>query len=203
MNKVFKIIGGPNDGAYLEIDTDEDAQSPRQETNDVCSLIFPPHTKLAHLDESVNFALLDGEDQRKLADCFGIDANIGTHDDSAKYPIYCHDHSRIKLSTRPFSDAWDSGEIGWAVVPSDTVEREFNGDRAEVDACVNGELHAFTQYLNGDVTGFTVLDNHNNEIDSCWGFYGTDPRDNGMQDHVEFENLVEINSPELPSSTEM
>jgi len=67
-----------------------------------------------------------------------------------------------------------------------------------------GEVKTYDQYVTGDVYGFklktvsTCDKGHEHkeeeEIDSCWGFYGTDWKNNGIFDHVEgkFEEWVEV-----------
>lgn len=45
----------------------------------------------------------------------------------------------------------------------------------------------YDQYLRGDVWGFRLFEIDGDdweEVDSCWGFYGNDPRLNGMLDNL-------------------
>lgn len=59
------------------------------------------------------------------------------------------------------------------------------------------EVNTYDQYLTGDVWGF-VTEVHEEcahcgrdewvEEDSCWGFYGRDPFENGMSGHIDEEN---------------
>jgi hypothetical protein len=39
--------------------------------------------------------------------------------------------------------------------------------------------------LTGDIYGFSLETVDGEELDSCWGFYGSDPEKNGMKDHIE------------------
>ena len=64
-----------------------------------------------------------------------------------------------------------------------------------------GEVETYDQYICGDVYGFKVFkvetcDNgceHEEEIDSCWGFFGDNFIENGLIEHVdkEFAELLE------------
>lgn len=94
-------------------------------------------------------------------------------------PLYLYDHSGITISTTPFSCRWDSGQIGWVVVSKEKVRKEYSVTRItkkiieKVNKVLVGEVGTYDQYLTGDVYGYRVfLDDE--EIDSCWGFYGED-----------------------------
>ena len=58
--------------------------------------------------------------------------------------------------------------------------------REKVREWLEGEIETFDQYIRGDVYGF-IVEEDGEEIDSCWGFYGEDPRTNGMSDYVDDE----------------
>ena len=42
----------------------------------------------------------------------------------------------------------------------------------------------YNQLLSGDVYGFITKNIQGDELDSCWGFYGTNPMSNGMSEHI-------------------
>lgn len=67
----------------------------------------------------------------------------------------------------------------------------------DAEAAMDADIEMFEQWVNGDVYGFVIEeadapddpDDPDNEpewaaTDSCWGFYGSDPFENGMTDHV-------------------
>ena len=63
---------------------------------------------------------------------------------------------------------------------------------------MKGEVETYSQWANGEVYGFRLIkvDEYNKEIeeiDSCWGFYGSDPRENGIEDYIPegFEYLLD------------
>lgn len=49
---------------------------------------------------------------------------------------------------------------------------------------LKNEVKVYDQYLTGDVYGY-ILEEDGEVIDSCWGFYGSDPHTNGMADYIE------------------
>jgi len=56
--------------------------------------------------------------------------------------------------------------------------------RKRATAIMEGELETFNQYLSGDVWGFVITDPETgDDVDSCWGFYGTDGINQSMPEH--------------------
>lgn len=125
------------------------------------------------------------------------------------YPVYVYQHGGIMLSLSPFSCPWDSGKVGIVFVPKKKAMEEFDEDETEAErkthALVKAEIETYGAYLNGDVYGYTIYDSQEEEVDSCWGFYGSDPEKNGMAEHwpenwkkthrVEYDHGYVINDP--------
>lgn len=117
-------------------------------------------------------------------------------------PLYLYDHSGITISTGPFSCPWDSGQVGFAYVTRERAKAEW-GERTddEYRDLIKAEVAEYDQYLTGDVYGFEIergvpvtvtrpdgttrTDVEWEHEDSCWGFFGDDPDENGMADHVD------------------
>jgi hypothetical protein len=103
-------------------------------------------------------------------------------------PLYLYDHSGITISTTPFSCGWDSGRIGFIYVSKEDVLKEFGGKivtkklKEKAEGILKGEVETYDQYLRGDIYGYKISkvstceqgNEHKEEIDSCWGFYGED-----------------------------
>jgi hypothetical protein len=119
-------------------------------------------------------------------------------------PLYLMDHSGISMSVGSFGCPWDSGQVGWIICDKETIEKEFKGDRDLAEKCLLAEVMTYDDYLTGNVYGFIVeerdFDEERDEdddedweqTDSCWGFYGSDVRENGMAGHLESEELIEL-----------
>lgn len=111
-------------------------------------------------------------------------------------PLYLYDHSGITMNTGGFNCPWDSGCVGVIVCDRETIKREFNGDEEKAYAALRVEVETYDQYLTGDVWGFIAEEREVDDdsdldddegwehVDSCFGFYGSDPKTNGMADHL-------------------
>lgn len=114
-------------------------------------------------------------------------------------PLYLYDHSSLVMRTYPFNDPWDSGQVGWIYVLKEKVREEYGVRRVtkkvrdRVIALLKAEVDTYSQWLEGDVYGFVLEDAKGNKIDSCWGFFGTDWKENGVAGHIpgEYRFLLE------------
>ena len=94
--------------------------------------------------------------------------------EEAKYylvePLYAYIHSGISISTSPFYDPWDSGQVGWVRVDLRKICEEFypnvgfdlqNDDfRSEIlktaEGIIHSEVNVYDMYIRGDVYGFSI-----------------------------------------------
>ena len=115
-------------------------------------------------------------------------------------PLWLYDHSGITMScgarTGQYADRWDSGQVGWII----TLKKKFMEEnplvteenwRQKAFDIMEEEVKVYDQYLTGDVYGFTLYSADPeddepdwSEEDSCWGFFGTDILENGIEDYV-------------------
>jgi DNA-binding Lrp family transcriptional regulator len=115
------------------------------------------------------------------------------HSDYIGLPVYIYDHSGISLSTSPFGCRWDSGQVGYIYVSKEKVLSEFGGKivskkmRENILSYLEGEIETQDTCVRGDVYGFQVLDEDENIVDSCYGFFGDNFVKNGMIEHIDAE----------------
>jgi len=96
-------------------------------------------------------------------------------------PIYMIDHSGLSVSTEKFSCPWDSGQIGFIYMTEDDLLKNFENDINLAKTCLNAEIQEYDLYLRGEVYFYKIEDSENmNLIDSCAGFIGSDPKENGI-----------------------
>jgi hypothetical protein len=98
-------------------------------------------------------------------------------------PLYLYDHSGITMNTTGFSCNWDSGRVGFIFISKQKMLQEYGGKivtqklKDRVEGYLKSEVETYDQYLTGDVYGYRVFKEENGEeeeLDSCWGFYGED-----------------------------
>lgn len=113
-------------------------------------------------------------------------------------PLWLYDHSGISMSTShtyPYTDRWDSGQVGWIYLTKDRFLEETSYKESQwpekAKEMLVGEVKTYDQYLRGEVFGFQVFvfDDETKEWEetneSCWGFYGDDLMENGILDNVD------------------
>jgi len=111
-------------------------------------------------------------------------------DKTVYLPVYLYDHSGLTINTTGFSCPWDSGQVGYIYVDKTKLQKEYGWKRVSqsrekmIEEYLRGEIETFDQFLRGDIYGYILEDEDGNEVDSCWGFFGSDPTENGMAEHL-------------------
>ncbi len=112
-----------------------------------------------------------------------IDEKLKEYDIGLILPLFMLDHSSVSLSTRDFNDKWDSGQIGYVFVTKEKLKEEYSVKRIgkktleKAKRVLESEIKTYGQYVNGEVYGFKITEQKNNEtenIDACSGFYEID-----------------------------
>ena len=127
-------------------------------------------------------------------------------------PLYLYDHSGISMSTTrnyPFNDVWDSGQVGIIYITYDKIKKEYGWKRItkkcqeQILNYLSEEVNVYDDYLRGNVYGYQVECKFRHEIiDSCWGFYGNNWKENSLLDQVSnpvcnCEMFAQLSIPEL------
>jgi hypothetical protein len=128
-------------------------------------------------------------------------------------PIFAYEHGGIAFSlerTGQFADQFDSGVIGQAYMTVAKLKEEYGADTEETrEKALNtlrAELETYEQFINGDTYGFVYetrpagADNDDDDLsweeeDSCYGFYGSDPKENGMKEHFPEHVRAQMDAP--------
>jgi hypothetical protein len=153
-------------GKYkIEIFPDDSPYSPREDDNLGTMVCF--HSRY-NLGDKHDFSV---EEARKMMQARQI----------LVLPLYLYDHSGITMNTTGFSCPWDSGMVGFIYVEKSKVREEYGWKRITqkrketILGYLKGEVQIYDQYLTGDVYGYRITDTTNDEeVDSCWGYYGDD-----------------------------
>lgn len=96
-------------------------------------------------------------------------------------PIFAYEHGGITISTGrgyPYNDLFDSGQLGIIYIDKEDVRKEYNCKHITSKTTVKvikrlmSEVEVYDDYFTGNVYGFIIKDQDDNELESCWGFYG-------------------------------
>lgn len=82
-------------------------------------------------------------------------------------PLYLYEHSGQTISLKPFSDPWDSGQVGYVFV----TRKHLDDTGGEAEQMIEADVEVYDAYLRGEVYGFVVAEDEDDE-ESCWGFVG-------------------------------
>ena len=168
-------------GKYLiEVEQDNDPSNPREDDNLGTMVCFH---KRYNLGDKHNYKSSDYDSFGELEKEIIKNENVGVI-----LPLYLYDHSGITMNTTGFSCRWDSGQVGFIFISKEKMLKEYGGKivtkklKERVEKYLVDEVKTFDDYLRGDVYGYKIFEvslcdkgcEHNDEIDSCWGYYGED-----------------------------
>jgi hypothetical protein len=172
-------------GNYIiKIYQDESPYSPREDDNLGTMICF--HRRYS-LGDKHNFSVEEAQDMTKEKDIISL-------------PLYLYDHSGITMNTTGFSCRWDSGCVGFIYVTKEQVRKEYDVKKITKDIIekvkkrLEAEVKVYDQYLTGDVYGYQVCEvskcelghEHEEEVSSCWGYYGEEECINDAKRIVEY-----------------
>lgn len=188
-----------SDNHVLYVEHCDAHESPREWCN-VSTLIF--FGNYSHLGDKHDFRSDDYDSWEEMEQAICRKLNV-----KHIQKVYGYSHSGLSISLEPFSCRWDSGVLGFAVVTAENVTETQGGKYATKDKVANcvrqleNEIETLNQYVSGEVYGFRLVklntceccDNvEEEEIDSCWGFYGSDIEENGILEYIPEEFHKEI-----------
>lgn len=89
-------------------------------------------------------------------------------------PLSIYDHSGVSMWVgAPYSDSyrgWDSSFIGFIYTTKEAIA-EIGSPEDAVEEILRGEVEDYNKFLTGQIFGYRVFDENEEEIDSCWGFF--------------------------------
>ncbi len=177
----------------LKIVHDETPETPRVWDN-LTQMIFLGHKK--GLGDDHHYTLNDFNDwddaEKSIAKALDV---------AVIKRVYLYSHSGETISTKPFSCRWDSGQIGFAIITKKIIRQEYSTKYvlkkhiALAESVLDAEVETLDNFITGDIYGFEIEDEDENTLDSCYGFYGSDLKVNGILDHLseEYRNEVIVN----------
>lgn len=92
-------------------------------------------------------------------------------------PLYLYDHSRVTMSTTPFSCGFDSGKVWFIYVLKSNPEVQWLSDEKIKEYLVS-EVKTYDQYLTGDVYCYDIPEINDN---LCWLFWWQEAIDTAIE----------------------
>lgn len=183
-----QIIRAEDNKYSLVIGYDEWVESPRQDEN--LGTLITWHRSYELTDS--NCVAADKRTKRNTWSQEEFEEWWKDHE-GIRLPVYMLDHSGWSVSTKPFGDPWDSGQLGWIYTPKDVLDgiiehRVKNGDTKEeiieeMSQYLSQEIEALDRFLRGDIYYYSASQKvrceccKNVEFEpdsSCHGLYGID-----------------------------
>lgn len=181
------------DGGVIEINYNTSPQNPREWNNASTVAVF--HKRYDFGDE-VDFTADQFNNWDEMKSYIRK-----TYRPLAILPIFMYDHSGITINTTGFSCSWDSGQIGFIYTTQkhlDTMGITIKNDESWVqfierlEGYLQSDIKILDQYINGEVFGFIIKDSEGERVDSCWGFYGSDFKNNGILDYLDCDQIKNL-----------
>ena len=91
-------------------------------------------------------------------------------------PLYLLDHGTLTMSTEPFSCPYDSGQVGFMFITTAATIAEWSksgltpsmvSEMATMQ--MKAEVGYYSKYLSGNIYGYRIHDDDDEEVDSVWG----------------------------------
>lgn len=156
-------------GYSIEVRQDEEAENPRVD-RDHDDLMVCFHRKYQLGDacdyRSENFSGWDAL-RRQL---------IQEHDPVDISPLFLYDHSGLTISMVPFACPWDSGQIGYILMPRakakltwpDVKDSKELAEKAR--EYLKASVEEYDRYLRGEIYFYEIRNANGDTVDSCGGF---------------------------------
>lgn len=101
-------------------------------------------------------------------------------------PIYAYSHGDTTFSLRPFSDLWDSGQVGWLFVTQEAAKKNWPKYGGWVlakcaERLAKQEFKEFKNWVDDGAYGWQVRDKDGEVVDSCWEYYEREAATNAAE----------------------
>jgi hypothetical protein len=194
-------------GFRIVIDYDGNPMNPRTENDNFGKMIF--FHKRYNMGDDHKYAspqelvlALTGLDEEALGANPNDDLGDGSKYRIVWEPVYMYDHSGQTISTTPFSDPWDSGQLGIIYATYDDIIKNYGIEPLDpktweplpetveqAEKLLKSEVEEYDHYIRGDVFGYMIYATTDEDTDdatededgnlwcaeseeSVWGFFG-------------------------------
>lgn len=196
------------DGKILKIFIDTDAPNPRKECDNLGTFVaFHPNYLLGDVNPRAEEHSASSWEDYVCKEFFPENREWPDDDDKTfqialknfetdyiSLPVYLYDHSGLALNTSGFYCPWDSGMVGYIYISKDRVREEYGWKRLNksrikrIEEYLQGEIETQNDFVSGAVYGYQIVDEDDEVIDSCWGFYGYDHEKSGLFENAGYKS---------------
>jgi len=158
----------------IHIQPDDDNESPRTSMDNLATMVCF-HKRYNLGDTGHGFRFEDYNSWEELEKAIRKQEDV-----AAILPVYMYDHSGLTINTTGFSCPWDSGQIGFVFISKKKIREEYSVKRIspkilkQTIKVIQEEIETYDQYLRGDIYGYVIDGPDEENMNSCWGFYGYD-----------------------------
>jgi len=166
-------------GYTIEVKQDENAESPREWDNFGHMVCFHKRYNLGDKDTNLTSDMFRSWKELENYLINEMKAIIIA-------PLYMYDHSiqRIKIGNfyncgLPQGHAqFDSGQIGYIYATDTDIKENFDVQRItkkvieQAKKVIEGEVNTYDAWISGQVYGYNIKNEKDNNLDGCWGYYG-------------------------------
>lgn len=160
----------------VKIEFDPDPPNPRKEYDNLATMVA--FHRRYNLGDETDYRQEDYSSWDELEK-----AIIKNEDPAVIQPLFLYDHSGLALSTGSFQGRaphaeWDSGQVGFVFIPKEKARKEYGKltkkSLENAKKVLEREVETYDQYLGGQVYGYVIEDENEEELDAVWGFFGLD-----------------------------
>lgn len=159
-------------GYTIKIHHDDDEPlNPREDYDNLGTMVCF-HRRYTLGDKDHGFSNID-DDYSNIDSDYYEKMHSNKVGEFVQLPLYLYDHGGITISTKPFNDPWDSGQVGFIYCTKKRALEWCCGEddwRQKTIEVLHQEVKEYDLFLTGQTYGYTIENAEGDEVGSCWGF---------------------------------
>lgn len=154
----------------LTVQQDTDPISPREDDN--MGTMLCAHKKY-NLGDSLEGQIIEGYNPNNYSGWPALKRALRKAGAKVILPMYMLDHGGLAVSTTPFDDPRDSGQIGFIYLTEERIAATIPGaTKKQLTEMLKAEVAVYNQYMQGDIWEYIIRDANGSYAGGCGGFYG-------------------------------
>lgn len=176
-------------GYQIKISQDDSSLNPREDWDCNLGIMALSHKRYSFPNES-------GIDFNDYGSWSEVEKALRkNHGAIAILRVFMMDHSGLSFSTSPSTfkacdpQGWDWGCLGVIYTTDEKLKERGISDKTteELEGFLRSEVETYAQYVTGEVYGYQIYGSDGEELDSCWGYFGSDHEKSGLLESARSE----------------